>query len=247
MKTIDVSLNMADCTPGFWDNYWDCPIGRSNKDPDIHCLILQEYHAKLWSRKLPNGQTMGLKKGVGSNYLTWHDFRFGSDSILASFRYKNNEKMIKDVMNSVPDYKEYISRYLRESYTIGGFVIFPKYHGGINQARGFNRYIRDRFDLTLDCIRKYYIGETSPLFSVLVKNKVFFDLFVDFRGYVDYFFLQDLVSSDYSEIKFFLKNNDDSEVLPKTIEEYFAFIEAQLQFVSKRNQRIKEFISNNTI
>ena len=37
----------------------------------------------------------------------------------------------------------------------------------INGARGFNAKIRDRFDLTLECIRRHYRNEDSPLTDVL--------------------------------------------------------------------------------
>ena len=237
---IDVSKNMADLTPHFWDDYWVNPMGKSNRDPDSKCLLLQEYHATLWSKKLPNGSILDLRKGYGKNYLTWGNFRFGSDSIIVSFRYKNNKKMIYEVMKTVPDYKEFIKNYVQISYTIGGFIIFPKMKGGINQERGCNSQIRDRFDLTLESIRRYYNGEKSPLSSVLEKNKDFFDLFVDFKGYVDFFFLQDLVTDDYNKINFWLGNGDmNQSPFPKTVNEYLVLIEKELSFVQKRNDRIK--------
>jgi len=76
-------------------------------------------------------------------------------------------------MNSLPNYKTFIENYTHLSYTIGGFIIFPKKRWSINQARGCNPYIIDRFDLTLDCIRKYYNNENSPLFATLKKTKIF--------------------------------------------------------------------------
>ena len=65
--------------------------------------------------------------------------------------------------------------FLRRSYTIGGEVIFPKHRNSINQTRGTNPQISDCFDLTLECIRRYYRGEDSPLFSVLTTVSNFFD------------------------------------------------------------------------
>ena len=50
-----------------------------------------------------------------------------------------------------------------------------------------NRYfipnwgICDRWDLTLECIRRFYAGEPTPLDSALKKSRVFFELFVDFK------------------------------------------------------------------
>lgn len=47
-------------------------------------------------------------------------------------------------------------------YTIGSSIVFPgnKVDGKmtINGARGFSSKIADRFDLTLECIRRYYDG-----------------------------------------------------------------------------------------
>lgn len=79
------------------------------------------------------------------------------------------------VIESLPNYKDFILDYVHRSYTIGGSIIFPKRPLGINPARGINKYICDRFDLTLECIRKYYLNEGSPLYSTLIKDKEFFD------------------------------------------------------------------------
>ena len=151
--------------------------------------------------------------------------------------------MIYEVMGIVSNYKEFIENYLNTAYTIGGFIIFPKRKGGINQARGCNYQIRDRFDLTLECIRRYYIGEKSPLSTVLEQDKDFFNLFLDFKGYVEFFFLQDLVSDDFGKVNFWLGDGDmNQSPFPKTVNEYLNFIEKELEFVQKRNNRIKRSI-----
>ena len=240
---IDISQNMADVTPHYWDGYWDDVMGKSSSDPDCKCLLLQEYHSELWSKRLPNGAMLNLKKGYGKNYLTWDNFRFGSDSIIVSFRYEKYKNMIYEVMKTVPNYKGFIEDYLKISNTIGGFIIFPKRKGGINQGRGCNYQIKDRFDLTLECIRKYYIGEKSPLSTVLEQEKDFFNLFLDFKGYVEFFFLQDLVSDDFGKVNFWLGDGDmNQSPFPKTVDEYLNFIEKELEFVQKRNNRIKQSI-----
>ncbi|MGN1096255.1 MAG: DUF6994 family protein [Christensenellales bacterium] len=142
------------------------------------------------------------------------------------------------------DYKKFIEDYTRKSYTIGGAIIFPKMKGSINQMRGCNSHIRDRFDLTLECIRKYYNNEESPLYETLLRNKDFFDLFVEFKGYVDFFYLQDLVSEDYSTVKFWIGNgNFETNPFPKTVEEYMLWIDRQLDFVKKRNDRISSSLN----
>ena len=158
-------------------------------------------------------------------------------------RKKQNKKILKIflilVANNLPNYKNFIEDFTRKSYTIGGEIIFPKMKGSINQTRGCNPFIIDRFDLTLECIRRFYNNEKSPLFDTLSKNKAFFDLFVNFKGYVDYFYLQDLVSPDYSRVIFWLGNgNFEKYPFPKTVEEYLSWIDKQLLFVSSRNKRI---------
>ena len=46
----------------------------------------------------------------------------------------------------------------------------------INGARGVNHKIQDRFDLTLECIRRFYLNEFSPLKDTLNRYKTFFKL-----------------------------------------------------------------------
>ncbi|MBQ9484886.1 hypothetical protein IJU85_02165 [Candidatus Saccharibacteria bacterium] len=237
---IDVDFDFTNDAPGYWDGFWgNSNLGMSKMDPDSGSRTLQRYQQVLWSRELPNGEKMDLKIGDGADYLTWKDFRFGSDSIIASFRYEKCRGLLEQVMKKVPDYKRFVEEFLRKTYTIGGEIIFPKHANSINQARGCNKSICDRFDLTLECIRRFYAGEDSPLGEVLKSDKKFFDLFVGFRGYVDFFLLQDLVSDDYKEVKFWTDwRGFDENPIPKDADEYLQFIENELEFVSKRNSRI---------
>ncbi len=110
-----------------------------------------------------------------------------------------NKYYYRQVAQEDLDYFQYIG------YTIGGMMIFPgnRVNGmqTINGARGFNSKISDRFDLTLECIRLYYLGLQSPLYATLFRYQKFFNLFENFAGYVEFFLLQDLVSDDYTQIK----------------------------------------------
>ena len=46
----------------------------------------------------------------------------------------------------------------------------------------------DRMDLILDCIRRHYAGEPeNPLPDVTNAYKDFFELFRDFKGFVEFF------------------------------------------------------------
>ena len=73
-------------------------------------------------------------------------------------------------MAEVP--KDELDEFIRLSYTIGGMMLFPSNpvdgKHTINQARGMKRdAIGNRFDLTLECIRRYYQDPAadSPLAS----------------------------------------------------------------------------------
>ena len=172
---IDVHFDFTTDTPYYWDGFWNhkCGLGSGKNDPDIKSKTLQRYHQLLWSRLLPNGQFLDLTAGTGKNYLTGNDFRFGSDSITASFRYKRYSFMLEQVQQVVPDYRTFVENYLRKMYTIGGMIIFPKRPGVINQSRGINPFTKDRWDLTRECIRRYYNHETSPLYDALLRDKKF--------------------------------------------------------------------------
>jgi hypothetical protein len=65
----------------------------------------------------------------------------------------------------------------------------------INQSRGMNSAIADRFDLTLECIRRNYSdpGAVNPLGDRLGYYDDFFALFGDFDTYVRFFLLEDLL------------------------------------------------------
>lgn len=111
----------------------------------------------------------------------------------------------------------------------------------MNQARGCSIKICDRWDLTLECIRRFYAGESSPLDKALVNCSAFFRLFEDFKGYVDFFFLQDCVDENYN-VKLWLDTPlFVSKPMPKSLEEYKYWIGTQLEFVAKRGQRIANY------
>ena len=240
---LDVTFDFTRDTPNYWDNFWENNhgLGGGGNDPDSSSKMLQRYHQLLWSKELPNGMQMSLASSNNHNELIWDNFRFGSDSITASFRYQKYRQMLSIIEQSVLDYKSYMENFIRQAYTIGGMVIFPKHWNSINQARGCHPLIKDRWDLTLECIRRYYAKEESPLTTALEQDKAFFDLFIDFEGYIDFFFLQDCLNPDGS-VQIWLPNTpfvDDP--LPKSGDDYLNWIDLQLAFVRKRNARIAAY------
>tara|TARA_Y100000588_G_C14023528_1_gene825343 strand:- start:23 stop:514 length:492 start_codon:yes stop_codon:yes gene_type:complete len=130
--------------------------------------------------------------------------------------------------------------------TIAGYIIFPSKKIDnkmtINGARGVNHKIQDRFDLTLECIRRFYSKKPSPLSDPLTRYSQFFNLFNDFEGYINFFLLQDLVKNDYSGVKFWHPfNNFNNSPLPETIDAYRSYKMRVIAFIEARNERILNF------
>lgn len=241
---IDTYHNFTTEKEDYWNDYWsrNNGLGGSSWDPDSNSKVLRDYHRALWSRDLPNGMHMNL-----SEDLTWNGMRFGSDSIIVSFRYKD-QPLAEEIKKALPDYKKFFYEYIQKSNTIAGYTIFPKHSGSMNQNRGTNHLIRDRWDLTLECIRRFYCNEQSPLSDTIEKDKEFYDLFVDFKGYIDYFFFNDCVSDDYRHVNIWIGDADFKESgLPKTTEEYFKYIEAEMSFLEKRRNRIQKHCTRNRL
>ena len=170
-----------------------------------------------------------------------------SDKIVHSYRgaYK---KRIAAVMEQVPP--EHAAQVHDEGSTIGGYLLFPgdvrDRKPTINGARGLHPKICDRIDLTLECIRRHYEREDSPLAGSLNRYQDFFSVFCDFRHYVRFFLLEDLVNTKCTEIRWHLPFDDfDRSPLPRTPDEYETYRQASLRFVRARNHRILDWASIN--
>lgn len=226
LKNIDISFDVRTDSNG--------------KDPDYASPALKSYHQLLWSKPLPNGQFFSLETGKDC-YLKWKGIYLGSDSITATFRNGRN-KHREEFEQGIPNYPVYEEEVLKKLYTIGGTIIFPQTTWSMNRARGCHRRICDRWDLTLECIRRFYEGESSPLDKSLDQSKDFFNLFVDFKGYIDFFLLQDCVDEQY-KVKLWLNTPlFISDPLPQDLKAYLAWVDTQLDFAKRRNLRIKDYI-----
>lgn len=212
---------------------------REGRDPDTDSKTLRRYHKRLWSRRLPNGELFELDDTTPGKYLhhrsAMGDFSLSSDAVIPTFKWARHIKEL------IPD--EELQAFNAVGYTIGGMMVFPGNpidgKWTINQARGCTKPIGDRFDLTLECIRRHYSDGASPLSSVLARYARFFDLFGDFRGYVEFFLLQDLVSADFSAVKISLPfDNFRGSPIPIDAHEYNSYKRASVAFIEARNQRI---------
>jgi hypothetical protein len=236
--TIDTTLDFSKDTPGY-----------PKRDPDKVNLRLREYHRLLWSKPLPSGRVFTLDASVRGHYL-FHDsgaerFSLASDSAIPTYTRwgfaAEHPELVTQKQND-----EFVSK----SYTIGGMIVFPgnqvtKGAWTINQARGCLKTIADRLDLTVECVRRHYLGVDDPsgLGKTLDRYRTFFALFGSFNGYVDFFLLQDVVSDDCSSVQFFMPFEDyRSSSVPKDLDTYLEFRRRSIEFVEARNRRMERYV-----
>jgi hypothetical protein len=223
------------------DTSFDFDLEAHPRDADSHSVTLRHYHQLLWSNQpLPSGRLFILQiRGSELHHASdLGTFRLSSDAIATSL---SGQLKGLDVMRHIPS--DEIRQFKLVNGQIGGRIVFPANRvdrkNTINGARGLNRKIQDRFDLTLECVRRHYVGQWSPLSEDLNRYGEFFALFEDFRGYVRFFMLQDLVSADGTAIRFFLEFDEfQSSPLPMDRESYTRYRLATTAFVEARNRRI---------
>ena len=217
-------------------------------DPDSTSPTLRKYHKILWSKPLPYGRSFKLTDNKNGAYLYHNselgEYFLGSDAITHSYRnHKRKLWMTQQIPNEVAELFDTGS-------TIGAYTIFPNNRidgkHTINGARGCNSLIDDRFDLTLECIRLFYLGGKSPLYDTLLRYKTFFDLFENFTGYIEFFLLEDLVD-ETGEIKFYLPF-DDFKTKPAfaNIDDYLIYKKRVIDFIKSRNKRIETYMYKQT-
>jgi hypothetical protein len=223
------------------DTRFDFRNDSKHGDPDKDSQKLYEYHKLLWMKKLPCGKKLDLEITIryGSLILKNNLYDdFSSDKMFPHLAGKYNNRFGGWLTDSEINKLKYIVR------TIGGHIIFPAHRNNgntINQSRGFNARICDRFDLTLECIRLFYLNKQNPLSKVLLRYDKFFDLFLNFRGYVNYFLLQDFIDEN-DNVNFILPfDNFNRSSLPKSTDEYKSFKDRIIALINKRNKRISKY------
>jgi hypothetical protein len=236
---IDTSFDSRKDTPGY-----------PKRDPDAYSPTLRRYHKLLWSKPLPGGAHFDLDDTRRDAYLhhgsTLGQFFLASDSVIPSFTRWGFAAAHPELFSA-----EVNEAFMAIGYTIGGMMVFPGYQVDrkwtINQARGCLSRISDRLDLTLECIRRHYLGLDDPshLGVTLKRYGEFFALFEDFRGYVDFFLLQDLVTDDYSAVTFCMPFDDfKTPSVPKDFDTYVEYRRRSIEFIEARNRRIDRYAAS---
>ncbi len=217
------------------------------KDIDTYSKTLCQYHRLLWSKPLPDGTTFDLTTSKSAPYFLNHfsekgDQRFTSDSIVHTFSRWQNPQMVQIIKSFAEDE---ITAFYDLATTIAGYIIFPcnivDKKPTINGIRGMHPRIRDRFDLTLECIRLWYNRKKSPLFEHLERYRLFFELFGNFNGYIDFFLLNDYLT-EKDEVRFFLPfKSFVTDPIPHSVEEYTDYKKTVIDIAIARKKQIEDF------
>jgi hypothetical protein len=239
------------------------------RDIDTYSQTLREYQACIYKKALPRHKNTIFDLKLGNNpeydYLYWNSpnyygddlakSRFASDSIVNMQEryqpYLGDDDFVPDLKDK--GIRKILKEYVKSASTIGGEIIFPKHPNSVNVARGRNPKIRDRFDLTLECIRRFYekseAKRQSPLYDVLKADEKFFNLFKDFDNYVKFFYLDGSYVQG-GKIKFFIGDAPDFDnpiftPFPTSKEEWEQLYENQMACVAARNKKISDLFAPN--
>lgn len=229
------------------ESFYDDPDYVSDADRDSRRL--KHWHGVLWSEELPSGERLEWTPEPGSYLAATSSagpLRVSSDTIATTHAaYANSD--VPQWWSGLAEAER--SRHEKAFYTIGGFIIFPTRPQSLNQRRGTDRRICDRFDLTLECIRRYYLGQgTSPLADVIRADANYFGLFghgpTGFTSFVNFFHLHDMIDGD--SIRWLDGSGEsvwdfDAPPLPTSASGYQTYLDNVLTFVMSRNDRIREW------
>lgn len=249
VRTFDLSFDYRTDKPA-----------KTNPDADRDSPRLRLDHELLWSKQLRSGTVFKpvAPRVRRDGYLIWEDDQgsrrwYGSDAITHSYRSWERPPALVAAKAGLSEDQR--SAFLTPGYTIGSSSIWPVKSTAprsINQGRCFGparRTIADRIDLTLECIRRYYLGVPSDpyLGETIAAYPEFFDLFVDrFEEFVEFFHFQPLVTSDgvRSLLDGELLNNYefDREATPSSTDEYIAYRVNTLVFVEARSQLMADWV-----
>jgi hypothetical protein len=225
------------------DPSFDFRTDAGGKDPDAYSPTLKQYHKLLWSKPLPSGRPFNLDDTLRGAYLHHRsdvgEYFLSSDSVIPTFTRWGFAKAHPALYS-----EEENQAFVAIASTIGATIVFPgnpiQRKWTINQARGCLRKISDRFDLTLECIRRHYACQSSPLGETLARYEDFFALFENFSGYVDFFLLQDLVTDDHAAVTFFMPFDDfQTSAMPSDDPTYREYRRQSIRFIEARSRRIE--------
>ncbi|MCL1987439.1 MAG: hypothetical protein FWG64_05645 [Firmicutes bacterium] len=239
------------------------------KDPDSNSLELYADLATLLAdRQLPNGKMLKIKKikqrKNGDNfylelcvYIHNKANEYTNFGITSDFISSSTFSAIKANVSATR-----IKESLKITRSIGGHVVWaiwklpnnPNKIESINQARGEECGLYDRFDLTLFHLKNWYEEKPCFLKKVFDSNENWLNLFVDFNGFINFFYLNSFVFDDTVQNITGIRNltcdwnenqilSDGTPCIPKTAKDYIIYMNSNEKAIQERNTKINKFFN----
>lgn len=199
-----------------------------------------------------------LQISKGSKWIA--TFGLGTDYIGPSVNWAKTSLLPNKYVFGISDLNmsdDEIINFLTISRTIGGHLVFPRWisernsdfiNSSINKERGGKDMYFDRFDLTLFAIKSWYEGGPKErLGKVIEKNRLWFEQFGNFEGFINYFKLNDFVNGNYEIYDLtsfdqakesYLILTNDKPWIPNNVEEYRKYVAGNSLAITLRNERL---------
>ncbi len=169
-------LPLTVVTASLIDTSFDVRMDAGGGDPDRYSTTLRRYHQQLWGKPLPSGAMFDLDARL-HHTSDLGEFWLSSDSIVHTYtRWVSPISLARRSRGDPVGGADRVLRPCLHGRRLPGLPVRHPYVDGkqqqtINQRRGMHPLIRDRFDLTLECIRRHYAGSASPLGEVLANPR----------------------------------------------------------------------------
>lgn len=187
----------------FW---FDKEERKAYRDADAYSAVQYRYYEIFLNKKMPDGTENNFKmqKARSSLELLSTD----DQKLTLSCDYIGPIKRSYYINNKFDS--EGLAKMLVNTRNFAGSIVWPntkKRNFTVNQAKGF--LLKDRIDLTLLNLKEYYdSGYKASECSCIQLGQAFEDHeewyrhFVSFKKFINYFCLNDFVSTDYEIISF---------------------------------------------
>jgi hypothetical protein len=146
------------------DTSFDVRTDSGDNDPDSDSATLRRYHQLLWSKPLPSGAMFTLDAKL-HHASELGQFWLSSDAITHTYIQWTKPERLVEAVGQIP--REQRVAFYDLGCTVGAYTVFPtsvridgRWRMSINGCRGLHPRIRDRFDLTLECIRRHTPART---------------------------------------------------------------------------------------
>lgn len=232
--------------PLLFDRNQNLKAGLSEaQDPADFSAKLAQYQILLYTKPLPSGGFLKLRANkfnqVEAELPSGESILLTSMPLIhqACFEADNHE-----LLSKLP--QSQVDIMLRTLVTSGNYMLIPAQPLNGYRLDDFrkNPRIGNRIDLYLECVRRQYAGEPSPLDDILNPFKPWFELFLSFKQFVEFFYLGNLYDPKLKKIHFFKTFDPDFPINldPETGSSSMLVLSHSVIFAGSRGQAQEKWL-----